>query len=122
MLEDNLLNLQSMAASRFVAIFADRVRQWEKHLNTISECLDIWFKVQAKWMYLESIFIGSEDIRLQLPMEACGGGPPSQLRWRKRVRHQHAWDACDKAAMWLLLPPHRRRATLTRSTRSSRLS
>lgn len=27
--------------------------------------------VQRKWMYLESIFIGSGDIRLQLPEEAA---------------------------------------------------
>lgn len=26
--------------------------------------------VQRKWMYLESIFVGSDDIRLQLPQEA----------------------------------------------------
>jgi dynein heavy chain len=26
--------------------------------------------VQRKWMYLESIFIGSDDIRNQLPQEA----------------------------------------------------
>ena len=26
--------------------------------------------VQRKWMYLESIFIGSDDIRHQLPQEA----------------------------------------------------
>lgn len=32
--------------------------------------LQVWMLVQRKWMYLESIFIGSDDIRNQLPQEA----------------------------------------------------
>jgi len=69
-LEDNMLNLQAMSASRFVASFAEVVREWERKLNLVNECIDVWFVVQRKWQYLESIFIGAEDIRLQLPEEA----------------------------------------------------
>lgn len=69
-LEDNMLNLQTMGGSRFVVSFADVVRKWEKQLNHVLETIDVWFKVQSKWMYLESIFIGAEDIRMQLPEEA----------------------------------------------------
>lgn len=69
-LDDNMLNLMTIAGSRFVGTFTDRVRHWEKTLNVVSECLDVWFVVQRKWMYLEGIFIGAEDIRLQLPEEA----------------------------------------------------
>jgi len=69
-LEDHLLNLQTMSGSRFVGRYAGKVREWEKMLNLVVECLEVWFNVQRKWMYLESIFIGSEDIRMQLPEEA----------------------------------------------------
>ena len=69
-LEDNMLNLQTIGASRFVGIFVDQVRQWEKTLNIVSECLEVWYVVQRKWQYLEGIFIGAEDIRMQLPEEA----------------------------------------------------
>lgn len=69
-LEDNMLNLQTISGSRFVAAFVDRVRKWEKSLNLVSECLEMWFTVQRKWVYLEGIFIGAEDIRQQLPEEA----------------------------------------------------
>jgi hypothetical protein len=31
--------------------------------------MQVWMLVQRKWMYLESIFIGSDDIRNQLPQE-----------------------------------------------------
>jgi Dynein heavy chain, N-terminal region 2 len=65
-----MLNLQTIAGSRFVSAFIDRVRQWERTLNLVSECLEAWFIVQRKWAYLEGIFIGAEDIRMQLPEEA----------------------------------------------------
>ncbi|KAM9858629.1 dynein axonemal heavy chain 10 [Aulostomus maculatus] len=63
------MNLQSMAGSRFVGPFLGTIQQWEKDLSLISETIEVWLVVQRKWMYLESIFIGG-DIRLQLPEEA----------------------------------------------------
>jgi dynein heavy chain len=69
-LEDNMMNLATMASSRFVAPFSTEVRAWEKRLSLVAEVCDAWIAVQRKWMYLESIFIGAEDIRLQLPEEA----------------------------------------------------
>eukprot|EP00924_Labyrinthula_sp_SR-Ha-C_P003608 maker-scaffold_3-augustus-gene-0.0-mRNA-1 protein AED:0.02 eAED:0.02 QI:0/0/0/1/0.5/0/3/0/4475 len=69
-IEDNLLNLQTISGSRFISSFVEVVSEWEKKLNHVLETLDILLKVQSKWMYLESIFIGAEDIRMQLPEEA----------------------------------------------------
>ncbi|CAL8247788.1 unnamed protein product [Merluccius merluccius] len=68
-LDDNSMNLQSMAGSRFVGPFLSTVQQWEKNLSLIGEVIEVWMLVQRKWMYLESIFIGG-DIRSQLPEEA----------------------------------------------------
>jgi dynein heavy chain, axonemal len=67
LLEDMGLNLQSMMASPFVRPFVDEVRKWEQKLSLIGECTEVWMQVQRKWMYLESIFIGADDIRHQLP-------------------------------------------------------
>ncbi len=47
-----------------------QVRAWEQKLSLIGECIEVWMHVQRKWMYLESIFVGSDDIRHQLPAEA----------------------------------------------------
>ncbi|KAI8825885.1 dynein heavy chain and region D6 of dynein motor-domain-containing protein [Fimicolochytrium jonesii] len=70
-LDDNAMSLQSMGASRFVAAFLPAVQEWEKVLSHIGEVLEVWMVVQRRWMYLESIFIGSGDIRMQLPEEAA---------------------------------------------------
>ncbi|XP_056113379.1 dynein axonemal heavy chain 10 [Rhinichthys klamathensis goyatoka] len=68
-LDDDAMNLQSMAGSHFVGPFLATVQQWEKNLSLISEIIEVWMLVQQKWMYLESIFIGG-DISSQLPEEA----------------------------------------------------
>ncbi|XP_011310250.1 dynein heavy chain 10, axonemal [Fopius arisanus] len=68
-LEDNTMNLQSMAASQFVGPFLVTVQKWEKSLQTISEVVEAWMELQRRWLYLEGIFVGG-DIRSQLPGEA----------------------------------------------------
>jgi dynein heavy chain len=68
-LEDNILILQSLSASKYVRSIKARVTQWERDLNIISDVIDNWMSVQKKWMYLESIF-ASDDIKMQLPEEA----------------------------------------------------
>lgn len=70
LLEDQGLNLQSMMASRFVKPFLEQVRAWEGRLSLIGEVSGVWVGVQRRWQYLESIFVGSDDIRHQLPEEA----------------------------------------------------
>lgn len=69
LLEDNILILQSLNASKYVRAIKAKVNVWEKDLNTISDVIDCWMVVQRKWQYLESIF-ASDDIRQQLPDEA----------------------------------------------------
>ncbi|KAM9822155.1 dynein axonemal heavy chain 10-like isoform 2-T2 [Syngnathus typhle] len=67
--DNDAMNLQSMAGSRFVGPFLSTIQKWEKNLSLISETIEVWLLVQRKWMYLESIFIGG-DISSQLPQEA----------------------------------------------------
>ena len=42
----------------------------KRKLLLVSEMLDLVTKVQTAWMYPENIFVGSEDIRKQLPLES----------------------------------------------------
>ncbi|XP_018058898.1 PREDICTED: dynein heavy chain 9, axonemal [Atta colombica] len=69
MLEENQVQLQNMLESKYVAYFLDEVTNWQQKLNNADATINAWFRVQRAWMHLESIFIGSEDIRSQLPEE-----------------------------------------------------
>jgi len=65
-LEEDQTELQAILSSRYIASVKSRCEHWESALNTISEVLDIWLKVQRLWGQLESVFIGNEDIRQQI--------------------------------------------------------
>jgi dynein heavy chain len=68
-LEDSLVNISTIAGSRFVGPIREEVEEWQKNLILFQETLDEWLAVQRNWMYLESIF-GSGDIKKQLPDES----------------------------------------------------
>jgi hypothetical protein len=59
--------------------------------------------VQRKWMYLESIFIGSDDIRLQLPQEATRFDNINKA-WLKIMsetsKNTNVLDACSADGRW----------------------
>ena len=67
-LEEHSLHLQSMAGQgKFVEFFKDRVLEWQSTLGEVDTTLKIIITVQRQWGALESIFLGSADIRAQLP-------------------------------------------------------
>ena len=98
-LEDNILILQSLSASKYVRSIKGKVTQWEKDLNTINDVIDTWMLVQKKWMYLESIF-ASDDIKMQLPEEAKKFGK-TDAAYKKIMdatyKSQNVMNACVKA-------------------------
>ncbi|TYZ61865.1 hypothetical protein PybrP1_000798 [[Pythium] brassicae (nom. inval.)] len=69
-LEDDQVQLSTMKASPFFGSFATKILYWEKTLSHMSEVVETLLSVQRCWIYLESIFMASEDIRKQLPLES----------------------------------------------------
>lgn len=59
-----------MLTSKYIAHFLEEVTVWQKKLSTADQVTNIWFEVQRTWSHLESIFVGSEDIRKQLPQDS----------------------------------------------------
>ncbi|MEE6512880.1 hypothetical protein FKM82_020191 [Ascaphus truei] len=69
-LEENQVQLQNLMTSKYIAHFLQEVSGWQQKLSVADSVIAIWFEVQRTWSHLESIFIGSEDIRAQLPEDS----------------------------------------------------
>ena len=83
-----------MMTSKFIGHFLEEISGWQKTLCTVDTVITLWMDVQRTWSFnhllfkqlsdisasltyqfvfrshLESIFIGSEDIRKQLPVDS----------------------------------------------------
>ena len=68
---DDAVSLSTMKASKFYGSFKPRIDKWEFALALVSEVIETILTVQRKWIYLESIFMASEDICKQLPKESA---------------------------------------------------
>ena len=67
-LEEHHLQLGGMAGmGKFVDFFRSNVSKWQKTLGEVETTLKMLLIVQRQWGSLESIFMGSADIRAQLP-------------------------------------------------------
>ncbi|KAJ3180788.1 hypothetical protein HDU85_003867 [Gaertneriomyces sp. JEL0708] len=69
-LEDNQVMLQNMMTSKYVAHFEVQITKWQNTLSTVDSVMSLWSEVQQTWSHLENIFMGSEDIRAQLPEDS----------------------------------------------------
>ncbi|XP_014229978.1 dynein beta chain, ciliary-like [Trichogramma pretiosum] len=69
-LEENQVQLQTMLGSKFIGFFLKEVSDWQAKLSNADAVIGVWFEVQRTWAHLESIFLGSEDIRSQLPEDS----------------------------------------------------
>eukprot|EP00497_Spongosphaera_streptacantha_P002512 TRINITY_DN3114_c0_g1_i1.p1 TRINITY_DN3114_c0_g1~~TRINITY_DN3114_c0_g1_i1.p1 ORF type:complete len:197 (-),score=44.48 TRINITY_DN3114_c0_g1_i1:19-609(-) len=69
-LEDHQVQLATMRNSPFFGTFAERINGWVKKLSDIGDTVELVVQLTKQWMYLESIFKGSEEIRRQSPNES----------------------------------------------------
>lgn len=68
MLDQHSLDLMGMKGQgKYVEFFFNIVEDWREKLSRVDSVVGEWLKVQKNWKTLVNIFIGSEDIRTQLP-------------------------------------------------------
>ena len=59
-----------MLASRFVKQFEHEAQNWQKHLASVSDVFLVIGDIQRTWSYLEPLFIGSDEVKRELPEDA----------------------------------------------------
>ncbi|XP_051560675.1 dynein axonemal heavy chain 6 [Myxocyprinus asiaticus] len=69
LLDDSIVNVATVASSRYAGPIKARVEKWQRQLSLFSQTLDEWLTCQRNWLYLESIF-NAPDIQRQLPAES----------------------------------------------------
>lgn len=65
--ETQQMAIMTMMAQKEVEEFKEQGTKWQKTLKAVDNVITIWTKVQRNWQRLEPIFVGSDDIRAQLP-------------------------------------------------------
>ncbi|CAF4988307.1 unnamed protein product, partial [Rotaria sp. Silwood1] len=68
-LDEHQTQLQTLLSSKFISHFIDNVIAWKSQMSTADMVLQLLTDVQRTWSNLEAIFIGTDDIRIQLPEE-----------------------------------------------------
>ena len=68
-LESDQMAVQSIVGSRYPH-FKGQASAWQGVLGSISEVSQSLQEIQRTWSYLEPLFIGSEEVRRELPVDA----------------------------------------------------
>jgi dynein heavy chain len=101
LLEADQLTLQGMVASRFVH-FKEESGRWQKQLVAVSEINQVWAEIQRMWSYLEPLFIGSEEVKKELPDDAKRfAGIDAQVRSILKKCHEikNVRKACTQSGL-----------------------
>jgi dynein heavy chain len=61
--------VQSIVGSRYKH-FAVPAVEWQKALTCVSDVAGMLIEIQRTWSYLEPLFIGSEEVKRELPEDA----------------------------------------------------
>jgi len=69
-LEENQVAVQTYLSSKNISFFKKDLTEWQNRLMSVDRVLHLWIDVQYHWTHLRPIFIGSDDIRRQLPKQS----------------------------------------------------
>ena len=70
MLEADQLVVQGLVGNRFMMTFEKQILTWQADLGAVSEVVQLLGEVQRLWTYLEPLFVGSEEVKAELPEDA----------------------------------------------------
>ncbi len=97
-LEADQLAVQGMLASRYIAQFQTECDAWRESLNNIAEGFAMFQEIQRTWSYLEPLFIGSAEVRKELPQDAKRFAKVDEVirdTLRSTFKHTNIKVSCD---------------------------
>jgi len=59
-----------MTANRYLATFEKEVLDWQTKLGNMNENNVQWGEIQRTWSFLESLFMHSEEVKKELPVQS----------------------------------------------------
>lgn len=68
-LESDQMSVQSIVGSRY-SYYKTQALEWQRALGLISDITQLLTELQRTWSYLEPLFIGSEEVKKELPDDA----------------------------------------------------
>jgi dynein heavy chain len=68
-LESDQMAIQSIVGSRY-GHFKTEALEWQRTLGLVSDVSQLLSELQRTWSYLEPLFVGSEEVRKELPEDA----------------------------------------------------
>ena len=86
-LESDQMAVQSIVGSRY-SFFKKQAVEWQLALTAVSEVTQVLAELQRTWSYLEPLFVGSEEVRKELPEDAKRF---QELDFQVRSILQRAW-------------------------------
>ena len=105
-LEDHQLQVQNMMGSRYLATFEAEVTHWQKTLSGVADVISIMNEIQRTWAYLETLFIGSEEVKKELPEDTFRfAGIDSDVKsvLKDFFETKNCAKACNKEGVFQLL-------------------
>jgi dynein heavy chain len=70
-LEEDQVAVQNYLLAKNISFFKATLTEWQNNLVCVDRVITVWLDVQYHWTHLRPIFIGSEDIRRQLPTQSA---------------------------------------------------
>jgi dynein heavy chain len=77
----------------------NQVTGWQKNLAAVADVVSLMSEIQRTWAYLETLFIGSEEVKKELPVDAerfVGIDIDVKQVLKDILAIKNAVDACSK--------------------------
>lgn len=69
-LEENQMQTNNMQLSKYAKFFEKEIEKWKQDLGSVYDVTTLLLEVQKTWSFLENLFIGSDEVKKELPKES----------------------------------------------------